>query len=167
MSVEDYHHLVDDGVIPETRRIELIEGVLTRVCAHSPEHVYTLMVLNRIFARSLGDEWMVFPGGPLTLARSEPEPDLVIVRAEVAQAARRHPTTASLVIEIAKTSLRLDRRLAPLYAEAGVPDYWIVDCEHHQVEVYRGESRTIAMPPDLLVPIEVPGVVVPVGELFR
>lgn len=167
VSVAEYHELIDSGRLTENRRVELIEGVLTRVCAYSPEHVHAVATLNRILVRALGDEWIVLPGGPLTLARSEPEPDIVVVRAEVAQAAQRNPTTASLVIEVANTSLALDRQLASLYAEAGVPDYWIIDCEHRQVEVFRIDGHAIVAPPADLRPLELPRVVIPVADLFR
>jgi Uma2 family endonuclease len=46
-----------------------------------------------------------------------------------------------LLIEAADSSLCYDRRLqSPLYAEAGVPEYWIVDLEGGAVEVYRSPS---------------------------
>ena len=51
------------------------------------------------------------------------------------------PEDVALLIEVIDSSLRYDRRLkAPLYAEAGVQDYWIVDLEGEAVEVYRGPS---------------------------
>jgi Uma2 family endonuclease len=42
------------------------------------------------------------------------------------------------VIEVAKTSLRLDTTVKPpLYASAGVPDYWVVDVVGSRVLVFR------------------------------
>jgi len=61
---------------------------------------------------------------PLTLADSEPEPDLAIVRGDETNFAQQHPTTAALVVEIAVTSAAEDRSLATLYASAGVEEYW-------------------------------------------
>jgi Uma2 family endonuclease len=44
-----------------------------------------------------------------------------------------------LLIEVAETSLRYDRTAKlRLYAEAGVPEYWVVDCAAETVEVHRG-----------------------------
>jgi hypothetical protein len=115
----------------------------------------------------------------MTLARSEPEPDLVVVRREVYEQAARHVSTAFLVIEVAKSSLRLDRTLAAVYAEAGVPDYWVVNVEGRQVEVYpprevsdpgragAAEVCSVYRAPSMLSPVAIPDVMVPVGSLFR
>jgi hypothetical protein len=46
---------------------------------------------------------------------------------------------ALLVIEVADSSLACDRSTKlRLYAEAGIPEYWVVDCTAETVEVYRG-----------------------------
>lgn len=179
ISVAMYHQMIDGGVLPEKRSVELIEGVLVAVSPRSPAHVHALRVLNRLFCRALDDNWVVLPGGPMTLARSEPEPDLVVVRREVYEQAARHVSTASLVIEVAKSSLRLDRTLAAVYAEAGVPDYWVVNVEGRQVEVYpprevsdpgragAAEVCSVYRAPSMLSPVAIPDVMVPVGSLFR
>ena len=47
----------------------------------------------------------------------------------------------ALLIEVADASLRYDRHIkGPLYAEAGVRDYWIVDVVGDAIEVYREPS---------------------------
>ena len=74
---------------------------------------------------------------PLTFADSEPEPDLAVVRGEEQEFADRHPPTAELVIEIAITSVALDREKAAIYAEAGVVEYWIVLPAERRDEVRR------------------------------
>jgi hypothetical protein len=73
----------------------------------------------------------------LKFADSEPEPDLAIVRGEEQDFANSHSTTAELVIEIAVSSVALDREKAAIYAEAGVAEYWIVLPGERRVEVYR------------------------------
>jgi Uma2 family endonuclease len=43
-----------------------------------------------------------------------------------------------LLIEVAEGSLAYDRSTKlRLYAEAGIPEYWVVDCAAETVEVYR------------------------------
>ncbi|MCP9465649.1 MAG: Uma2 family endonuclease [Nitrospira sp.] len=43
-----------------------------------------------------------------------------------------------LVAEIADTTLSLDRdRKAPLYARAGIPEYWIINLLERCLEVFR------------------------------
>ncbi len=173
ISVDMYHQMIDSAVLTENHRVELIEGVIVAVSPQSPEHVFAGKTLARYLSRVLGDEWSVRVGYPLTLARSEPEPDIAVVRTALEDGAIRHPTTASLVVEVAKTSLSLDRGLASVYAEANVTEYWIVDVKKQQVEVFRDpegtayRTRTVATIADILVPVELPDVAVAVSSLFR
>ena len=73
----------------------------------------------------------------LRFADSVPEPDVAVVRGRKEDFRTRHPTTAELVVEVAVSSVALDRENASLYAEAGVTEYWIVLGESEQVETYR------------------------------
>lgn len=53
-----------------------------------------------------------------------------------------HPTTASLVIEVADSSLTLD--LGPkarLYAACRVPEYWVIDLKTNTLVVHRSPQR--------------------------
>lgn len=62
-----------------------------------------------------------------------------LIRGEIVQ--MTGPEDVALLIEVADSSLRYDRRLkASLYAEAGVQEYWIVDLEGGAVEVHRNPS---------------------------
>jgi Uma2 family endonuclease len=48
------------------------------------------------------------------------------------------PTSASLIVEVAESSLAYDRdRKGPLYAAAGIQEYWLVNLPEHCLEVYR------------------------------
>jgi Uma2 family endonuclease len=63
-----------------------------------------------------------------------------------------HPSTADLVVEVADSSLRLDRRLkAGLYARARLPEYQSVD---------------VLRPPAVVTPLAAPAVRIPVAELL-
>jgi len=66
---------------------------------------------------------------------SEPEPDVAVVPDGIY--ADAHPDRASLVIEVADSSLEYDRETkGPLYAASGVDEYWIVDVAARAIEVY-------------------------------
>ena len=83
-----------------------------------------------------------------------------------------HPTTAELVVEISVSSADLDHEIASLYAEAGVKEYWIVLGGERRVEVYRRPEndafleKTFVGTGENLVCASVPGVSIPLGELF-
>jgi Uma2 family endonuclease len=69
---------------------------------------------------------------------SEPEPDLCVVQGSARDYEGEHPNTAALVLEVADTTLSMDRRVkASLYASAGIPDYWILNLRDRVLEVQR------------------------------
>ena len=74
---------------------------------------------------------------PITLGDSEPEPDLAVVKR---QSYREHHPFASdvvLLIEVADSTLQKDREIKlAIYADAGIPEYWIVNIPMQCIEVY-------------------------------
>jgi len=175
-SIDEYHRLVEAGIIGEKERVELLEGVIVRMRPQNEPGVRALMCLNRLLIRSLGDEYLVRPQVPMTFpsSQSEPEPDLAVVRALDAPSRHEHPQTALLAIEIS-ISLRFDRKIkGRIYARAGVPEYWVVNVEDRCVEVFRDPNggagvyltTFTALPEDTLVPSAVPGLCVPVAPIF-
>jgi Uma2 family endonuclease len=74
---------------------------------------------------------------PLSLADSEPEPDISVVPGAIEDYAA-HPATARLVIEVAISSEDIDREKGVLYAEAGVEEFWLLLPEARAVEVHTG-----------------------------
>lgn len=170
ISVERYHQMIEDGELGEDDRVELVEGVLVEMSPQSPGHARVLSALAGEF-RSLGREWAVRVQLPLTLARSEPEPDLVVCPRPLERATKWHPTTASLVVEVARSSVKADRAKATFYAEAGVLEYWIVDVETRSIEVFREpdgvEFRDVTRVREgVMIPVAVPGIAVDVGWIF-
>ena len=135
LSVEACEALVEKGFLD--RRTELIRGIIVKKMSKSPLHSD---LTKRIFLYLMGFQrngHVVFSERPLRLADSMPEPDAMIVRGEDIDFRTKHPTTAVLVVEVAVSSVALDRENASLYAEANVPEYWIVLGTERQIEVYR------------------------------
>ncbi len=135
MSVETYEVLTELGALK--KKAELLRGIIVEKMPKSPLHC---KLIKRIFLYLLTFQrsgLVVFLERPLRLADSVPEPDVMIVRGEESDFDAKHPTTAELVVEVAVSSAALDRENASLYAEAGIPEYWIVLGTEHQVEVYR------------------------------
>ena len=83
-----------------------------------------------------------------------------------------HPATAELVIEVAISTVEVDRQKATIYADGGVKEYWLVIPEAGCVEVHRGPAeggyreRFVATGPIRLESTAVPGFSVPLAELF-
>lgn len=139
LTVDDYHRMIEVGILTEDDKVELLEGAIFQMSPEGPPHAAVIARLNRWLARGLPDDaQIVRVSAPITLRpHSEPEPDLVV--ADVGDSTfKTHPERAHLVIEVAKTSRRKDRvRKARIYAQAGLPRYWIVDLVDLCVHVHR------------------------------
>ena len=135
LSVEQYHRMSEIGLIsPKT---ELIEGVIIKKMTKSPFHAYSLNLLYKFFSARLPEGYLIRKEDPLTLSASEPEPDLAIVKGTLQDFKVAHPNHAELVIEVAISSLDLDRKKTEIYAAAGITEYWIIIPAERKVEVYR------------------------------
>jgi Uma2 family endonuclease len=143
ISVDEYHRLIKVGFFAPEERLELIEGLMVLMSPIYPPHNGCLARLNRLFVRHIGEELAdIRPQMPLTFAhqQSEPQPDLAVVQPEPNQYRRRNPRgdEVFLVIEVSESSLYTDRRVkVPLYARAGIQEYWIVNLRDRQIEVYQ------------------------------
>ena len=135
VDVAQYHQFPEFNA--NGRRTELIRGVVIEKTSKSPLHSGTASDLYDLIRPQVPPGYWLRKEEPLTLADSEPEPDLSLVRGHRADFTTSHPTTAALVIEIAVTSAAEDRSLASLYTEAGVEEYWIVLPVERRVEVHR------------------------------
>ncbi|MGM0576181.1 MAG: Uma2 family endonuclease [Myxococcota bacterium] len=175
LSVDEYHRMVEAGVLSPDERVELIEGELFEMSPHGPPHASILALLNQSLVRQTPEGWTVRPQLPLTVDdHSEPEPDLAVVADDAADWREVHPATAALVVEVADSSLALDRDKARLYARAGVGEYWLVDVAGRAVEVYRDPDpkaeryRTMETlsPGDTLQPRGLPRVSIAVTDMF-
>ena len=122
----EYDELVNLGVFDD-EKIELLRGMLVTMSPQGSPHAQMVVWLNRRLIKALDDTWEVRPGLPYAASDdSELEPDLLVTVADPARP--EHPSTALLLIEISNSSLRKDRKIKlPIYAEAGVPEYWIID----------------------------------------
>jgi Uma2 family endonuclease len=120
----------------EGERVELLYGVIIRMSPKGPEHESALERLTEIFVpRVVGRGTVRIQSAFAASDGSEPEPDLAIVpRGDYR---KEHPSRALLIVEVADSSLKYDRtEKAALYAESGVPEYWIVNVRDHVIEVH-------------------------------
>lgn len=145
-SVDDYHQMGEVGVLGEGERTELLNGEVVTKMPISSRHAGCVLWLLEALASRLYGRALVSVQNPIRLTQhSEPEPDIAILRPRDDSYRRSHPEPADvlLVVEVADTSLAVDRSVkAPLYAAADIPELWIVDLAGDGVEVYRspGES---------------------------
>jgi Uma2 family endonuclease len=136
---EEYGRMLDAGILQPDERVELLDGEVVPMTPQKSLHAATVQALSSILMHAVAAGFQVRVQLPLALGRhSEPEPDIAVVRGERWDFRSEHPDTAALVAEVADTSLGRDRlRKGPLYARAGIPEYWILDLTSDTLEVCR------------------------------
>jgi Uma2 family endonuclease len=125
----EYARLIDHGVLDEDEPIELLDGLLlVKEPQHSLHRTAVLLVASAL-VQAFGAGWFVQSQSPIILDdRSEPEPDVCVIRGSPRDYVQAHPSRPALVVEVAQSGLALARgRKAAAYARAQIADYWIVD----------------------------------------
>ncbi len=138
-SVEQYHQMICQGILTEDDPVELLEGWLTLKMPKNPPHRVATKLTRNILEELVPNGWYVDTQEPITLDKSEPEPDIVIVRGDTRDYLDRHPGAKdiALVVEVSDSTLERDRTLKKrIYARANIPVYWIVNLIEQHVEVY-------------------------------
>ena len=139
LSVGQYHDMFRAGILTDDDPVELLEGWLVPKMYKNPPHTVAMELGREKLSEAATGGWHLRVQAPVTLARSEPEPDFAIVRGGIRDYLGRHPgpEAVALVVEVADASLHSDRSLKKrIYAEAGIPRYWIVNLVDRQVEVF-------------------------------
>lgn len=148
MSVDQYHTLARAGILAD-EPIELLEGWLAQKMTKNPPHTTTTRYVKRALEGAMPSGWFVDAQEPITLADSEPEPDIVVVRGDFKDYQKRHPGPAevAIVIEVSDSTLQRDRGLKKrVYARAKIAVYWLVNLIDNQIEVYTDPTGPTKIP---------------------
>jgi Uma2 family endonuclease len=139
----EYARLIDRGFLDEDEPIELLDGLLVVKEPQASPHRTAVLLAARALERAFGEGWFVQVQSPIGLdPRSEPEPDVCVVRGSPRDYVDAHPRHPALVVEVARAALRLARgRKAAAYARARIADYWIVNLVDGVLEVHREPAR--------------------------
>lgn len=169
-SVEDYHQLIETGVL-QNKPVELLAGDIVTMSPEEPLHSSTSYSVVRYLRRLLEEVAVVREAHPITLVDSEPEPDIAIVRSLYTNYLSRHPYAGDVywLIEVAYRSLDNDlNEKKSVYASNNIPEYWIIDLKHRQLltfsnlhegryrerQVFTSGSVNLVSFPDIAVDIE-------------
>jgi Uma2 family endonuclease len=130
----EFERLVSEGLFDD-ERIELLGGAIVEMSPQDPRHAATITRLAEALMRAVGADKLVRVQLPFAASEeSLPEPDVAVVSRKDYD--DRHPDAALLVAEVASTSLQKDRSLkSDVYAQAAIPEYWIVDLSKRSIEV--------------------------------
>src|SRR5690348_12466382 len=95
--------------------------------------------------KAVGDGAIVSLGTTLILGKySAPQPDLMLLRPRADFYRRSNPTPDDvlLVLEISDSTWRYDREIkAPLYAQHGISDFWIVNLRKRELYCFHSPRR--------------------------
>lgn len=144
-TVDEYHKMGESGILTEDDRVELIEGELVDMPPIGSDHAGVVILLTAMLAGPLSGKALLSSQNPVRLGkRSEPQPDLAVLRPrdDFYRNAHPQPKDVLLVIEVADTTARYDREVKiPLYAAYGIPEVWLIDLRAKRVEVYLQPSK--------------------------
>jgi Uma2 family endonuclease len=132
LTVDDFLLLAESGAFNHLpKKVELLDGVITVMSPQLNRHMFVksefaFRLISKL--RELGSPLMALVDGALTAPPGNaPEPDIFLTSNPRGEG-YSHVRDALLVIEIAHATARHD--LGPkkrIYAEAGVPEYWVFD----------------------------------------
>jgi Uma2 family endonuclease len=175
-TVDEYHRMIEAEILTTEDRVELLEGQIIQLSPQQPPHAAITQRTWKYLYRLLADRADIRVQLPITLRpNSEPEPDIAIVRINSREYIDGHPTADDifLLIEVADRTLNSDRTSkARIYAQARIPEYWIVDVNARQIYVLRepGEEtyqqETILGKDTKFSPLAFPEIEVEVNQMF-
>jgi Uma2 family endonuclease len=174
LDVDVYYRMADAGIFGEDDRIELLDGDLIDRAPIGQGHAAVVNGLAEALFIACDRRAIVSAQNPVRLDRwSEPQPDLTVLRRRAdfyATGERPGPADVLLLIEVADSSLAFDRNVKlPIYARAGIGEFWIVDLKRRLLTCYRrpngnsygemtvhqpGEDIALALAPEIVVRLD-------------
>jgi len=171
-TVHDYCRMLDAGILREGEHVELINGEVLTMSPIGPPHGAAVDRTLRFLMDTAGHKAIVRVQGSVRLNEyNEPQPDIALLRPKDDFYYSRHPGPSDilLIVEIADSSLEYDRKIkARLYAETGIPEYWVADLKNDRLFVYsepqgnvysvvrklrRGDSAAPQLLPECLIEV--------------
>jgi len=175
-TVEEYHRMNEAGIFVPDERVELLEGRIIWMIAKGTAHRSAVGRIDRLLQDCLKNRALICVQDPVKLNdRSEPEPDISVVKIHPLDYADHHPTPSEvyLIIEVADSSLKLDcETKAQAYSLAGIKDYWVLDVVKRELHIFRNptengyESQVIIMESETVSPLEFPDLQIRLSDML-
>jgi Uma2 family endonuclease len=144
-TVDEYHRMTEAGIFAPDERVELLEGRIIWMIAKGTAHRSAVGRIDRLLQDCLKNRALICVQDPVKLnERSEPEPDISVVKIDPLDYADHHPTPSEvyLIIEVADSSLKLDcETKAQAYSLAGIKDYWVLDVVKRELHIFRNQTQ--------------------------
>lgn len=174
----EYYRLADEGWF-QGQRVELLDGEIIQMPAQGHAHVKAVSRMGDLLRKAFGEKHWVRSQAPLDISdRSQPEPDVAVAEQSIDDYTD-HPVSSLLAVEISDSTLRHDRRKGAFYAASAVQEYWILNLQQRQLEVYREPredratetgwsyaQRRVLSESDEVSPLARPAAVIRVAEML-
>jgi Uma2 family endonuclease len=143
-TIGEVERMVAVGILGEDDRLELIEGVLIKMSPLGPRHASAIARLTALFGNLAWPDTILWIQNPIRIsAYSALEPHLAVLRArdDFYEAQLPVPEDLFLAVEATDSSLENDRGVKlRLYAEALIPEVWILNLAGGTIEQYSGPA---------------------------
>jgi len=177
-TLEEYEHMVACGAFSgeHEKKVELLWGRISEMPPIGESHEdRNDRIANWSVRVTIGQPIHIRNQNSIRLpgSSSKPQPDICWVRERDYSTRAPHPDDILLVIEVADSSLERDRiGKLTAYAQAAIPEYWIINLVEQQVEVYRqpkgleyAEKRN-HQGDDIVTPLALPSIKVTARQLI-
>ncbi|MCU0540968.1 MAG: Uma2 family endonuclease [Oscillatoriaceae cyanobacterium Prado104] len=174
-TVEEYHRMIEAGILNEDNKIELLDGRIVEMSAQTPPHAATTQRSSDFIKELLAGQAHIRTQLPITLTTSEPEPDIAVVAIDPHGYATHHPNPSEifLLIEVSYSTLQIDRyEKAPIYSRANIAEYWVLDAVDREAYIYRHpgpqgyQSEVVLQDNAIIRMLAFPAIEINLSELF-
>lgn len=138
-SVADYQQMRKLGIL-DYHNCELINGVIWDMAPEGEVHRFLNHRGVKYLRSLMQGKAEIFEAHPITLADSEPQPDIAVVRLPDTRYLQHHPYPEDIywLVEVADTTLAYDMTTKrQLYAQAGISEYWVLDVTRKQLTIFK------------------------------
>ncbi|HEU0045485.1 Uma2 family endonuclease [Sphingomonas sp.] len=140
LTVDQYHDLMEQGVVEEGSNVELLEGMIVSMNSQAVSHTFLsfeLAVRLREALKEIGSPLVAVTTPTVSMPPNNAlDPDVAVTDAPEMGPGFLPVSGVRLLIEVSRTTLRKDMKVKrDIYAQAGVPEYWVVDV--NKAEVHR------------------------------
>lgn len=154
IKVVDYHRMFESGILTKEDKVELIKGEIIEMSPSGSLHAAIIDRISNFMMLALGNQIIVRSQSPVQISDlSMPEPDISVLKPSQDFYAQAHPLPEDifLLIEVADSSYRYDKEIKlPVYAKAGISEYWIVNIEKKEIEAHREPHNEIYSKIDII-----------------
>jgi Uma2 family endonuclease len=143
-TVDEFERIAEAGVFGEDARLELLNGEIVEMTPVGSRHIGCVAWIEDFLKELLGSAVNIFSQSPVRmLGTLRPMPDVTVLRrrADWYTSALASAEDILLLVEVADSTVLLDRNeKRRMYAEAEVPEYWVVDIAHNSVVVHHSPA---------------------------